>query len=179
MATVTHTYAQAFADVVFERRLNPAETLQQVQSLARLVEGSTELREVWETPSIPPPQKRGVLDAIVAREAISAPVRNFIAVLIDHSRINFLSAIAKAFEAELDRRLGFIAAEITSARDLNRGEQEALEGRVSAMTGSQVRARYSLDHSLIGGAVVRVGSAIYDGSVKGQLERIRKQLADS
>jgi F-type H+-transporting ATPase subunit delta len=179
MATVTRTYAQAFADVVFERGLDPAESLRQVQSLARLVEGNTELREVWETPSISVRQKRGVLDGIVAREAVSPPVRNFIAVLIDHSRINFLAAIAKAFEAELDRRLGFLAAEITSARDLDRGERERLEGRVAAMTGSQVRARYSLDRSMIGGAVVRMGSAIYDGSVKGQLERIRKQLTDS
>ena len=88
--------------------------------MAQLVAESKQLREVWETPSIPAEQKRAVLDAIVARDGISRPVRNFVAVLIDHRRTSFLTAIVKQFELELDRRMGFAEAEITSARELER-----------------------------------------------------------
>ncbi len=68
MASVPGIYARALADVVFDQRLDPSKTLQQAQSLVELVASSRVLREVWETPSIPAEQKRGVLDAIAVRE---------------------------------------------------------------------------------------------------------------
>ncbi len=177
MASVINTYARAFADVVFDRNLDAAETLQEAQSLAELVASSKELREVWETPSIPAEQKRGVLDAIVAREGISRPVRNFMAVLIDHRRVQFIAPIVKQFEQELNQRLGFTEAEITSAHELSEAERNALEAQVQKLTGRKVRARYSRDEAILGGVMVKVGSTIYDGSVKGQLERIRTAIS--
>jgi len=177
MASVTNTYARAFADAVFDMHLDPAKTLREAQSIAELVAESKELREVWETPSITPEQKRAVLDAIVAREGTSPAVRNFVAVLIDHRRTNFLGAIVKQFELELDARMGFAEAQITSARELSDPERRALEAQVGKLTGKKVRARYSRDASLLGGVIVRLGSTIYDGSVAGQLERIREALS--
>lgn len=178
MASVTNTYARAFADAVFLSHLDPAKTLAEAQRLAELVAESKELREVWHTPSITAEQKRAVLDAIVAREGISPTVRNFLAVLIDHRRTSFLGPIVKQFEAELNQRMGFAEADIASARDLGETERHALEGQVEKMLGKKLRARYTRDASLLGGAVIRIGSTIYDGSVKGQLERIRQQLTD-
>jgi len=177
MASVTNTYARAFADAVFDGRLDPDKTLREAQAVAELVAGSKELREVWETPSITAEQKRAVLDAIVARQGISGTVRNFVAVLIDHRRINFLGPIVKQFELELNQRLGFTEAEITSAHELNQAGRGALETQIGKLTGKKVRARYSLDESLLGGAVVKVGSTIYDGSVAGQLERIKQAIS--
>jgi len=176
MASVTITYARALADAVLDAHLDPAKTLAEAQGMAQLVSESKELREVWETPSITAEQKRAVLDAIVARQGTSRTVRNFVAVLIDHRRTSFLGPIVKQFELELDQRLGFAEVEVTSARDLDAAERRALEGQVEKMTGKKVRARYSRDASLLGGAVVRLGSTIYDGSVKGQLERIRAAI---
>ena len=178
MASVTSTYARAFADAVFDGHLDPGKTLQEAQSLAELVAGSKELREVWETPSITAEQKRAVLDAIVARQGISRTVRNFVAVLIDHRRINFLGPIVKQFEQELDQRMGFAEAEITSAHELNQNDRHMLEAQVEKLTGKKVRARYSRDESILGGAIVKIGSTIYDGSVKGQLERIRQAISN-
>jgi len=177
MASVPNTYARAFADAVLDGHLDPQKTLKEAQALAALVAESKDLREVWETPSITAEQKRAVLDAIVAREGISRIVRNFVAVLIDHRRTNFLAAIVQQFELELDRRMGFEEVEITSARELNDGERRTLEGKVADLTGKKVRARYQRDPDLLGGAVVKVGSTIYDGSVSGQLERIREALS--
>jgi F-type H+-transporting ATPase subunit delta len=68
-------------------------------------------------------------------------------------------------------------AEITSARELGEDEKRGLERQIQRMTGKQVRARYSRDSSLLGGAVIKIGSTVYDGSVRGQLNRIREQLA--
>lgn len=177
MASVTSTYARAFADVVFDQHLDPAKTLLEAQSVAQLADGSKELREVWEAPSIPAEQKRALLDAIVARAGISRPVRNFVAVLIDHRRIRFLEPIVKEFGHELNRRMGFVEAQVISARELATAERSALEAQVAKLTGHKVRARYAQDGSILGGAIVKVGSMIYDGSVKGQLERIREAIS--
>ena len=177
MASVTSTYARALVDVVFEQRLDPGKTLQEAQSLAQLVASSRELRDVWEAPSIPAEQKRALLDAIVAREGISRPVRNFTAVLMDHRRIKFLQPIVTEFEQELNRRMGFVEAQIVSARELGAPERSRLEAQVEKLTGQKVRARYAQDGSILGGAIVRVGSTIYDGSVQGQLDRIREAIS--
>ena len=177
MASVTGTYARAFADTVMDTHVDPARSLQEAQEIAQLVASSRELREVWEAPSIPAEQKRAVLDGIVATEKISPIVRNFVAVLIDHGRIKFIGEIVKQFEIELDRRLGFVEAEIVSVRDLSDAERRDMENQVSGMTGKKVRARYSRDESILGGAIVKVGSTIYDGSVKGQLERIKQAMS--
>jgi F-type H+-transporting ATPase subunit delta len=177
MASVTSIYARAFADAVFDAHLDAQKTLQEAQALSALVAESNDLRQVWETPSITAEQKRAVLDAIVAREGTSRVVRNFVAVLIDHRRTSFLVPIVKEFELELYRRMGFAEVDITSARDLSEPERNALEGRIEKLTGKKVRAHYLRDSALLGGAIVKVGSTIYDGSVSGQLERIREALS--
>jgi len=177
MATVTNTYARAFVDVVIDRKLDAAKTLAEAQSIAALVASSKSLKEVWEAPSIPPDQKKKLLDAIAAKAGISREVRNLIAVLIDKRRINFLAAIVKQFEQDLNQRLGFAVAEITTARDLSDQEHRALESEIEKLTGKKVRANYAKDAVILGGAVVRIGSTIYDGSVKGQLEKMREALS--
>jgi F-type H+-transporting ATPase subunit delta len=135
------------------------------------------LRRVWENPWIADEQKRAVLDAIANREGLLRQVRNFVAVLIEHRRTHFFDAIVEQLGHELDARMGFAEAQITTSRDLSESEKRALESQVEKLTGKKVRARYSRDSAILGGAVVRVGSTIYDGSVLGQLESIREQIA--
>lgn len=177
MASVTNIYARAFADVVVGERIDANQAVKELRAVVALLEASPDLRKVFETPSIQAEQKRAVLDAIAAREGFSKAVRNFVAVLIDHRRTALLPEIARQVDVELNARLGFAEANVTSARELSDGERRALEGRVEKLAGKRVRARYAQDASLLGGAVVRIGSTIYDGSVKGQLERIRETLS--
>jgi F-type H+-transporting ATPase subunit delta len=132
---------------------------------------------VWENPAIPAEQKRRVLDVIAQQGAISKQVRNLVAVLIDHRRVHFLEPVIVQLEKELDARMGFAEAQITSSRALGDAEKREFQAQVAKLTGKKVRARYGQDPSLLGGAVVRVGSTIYDGSVKGQLERIRAEIS--
>jgi F-type H+-transporting ATPase subunit delta len=177
MATVASTYARAFADVVFDARLDAAKAVRGLRQIAGLFGESAELRRVWENPAVPVEQKRKLLDVIVKREDIEKPVRNLVAVLIDHRRLPFLPRIVEQFEKELDARLGFAEAQISSARQLGDAEKRALESQIGKTTGKKVRASYALDPTLLGGAVVRIGSTIYDGSVKGQLEKIKEAIS--
>jgi F-type H+-transporting ATPase subunit delta len=176
VASVASTYARAFADVVFSARLDANLAIGGLREISRLLAESKDLRRVWENPAVPAEQKRRLLDAIVQQEGIDRHVRNLIAVLIDHRRVPFLDRIAQQLEKELDARMGFAEAEVTSARELGDGEKRAMEGQIEKVTGKKVRARFAQDSSLLGGAVVRVGSTIYDGSVKGQLEKIREAI---
>ena len=177
MASVASTYARAFADVVLGSHLDVNRALGELYAIAGLLTESSELRRVWENPAIPAEQKRALLDAIARQDGISKQARNLIAVLIDHRRIHFLEPILRELEKELDARMGFAEAEITSVRQLADVEKRAFEAQVEKLTGKKVRAHYGQDASLLGGAVLRIGSTIYDGSVKGQLERIRQEIS--
>jgi F-type H+-transporting ATPase subunit delta len=181
MASVVGTYARAFADVVMtgSSHLDPARALQELQAFEALLKESDQLRRVLENPSIPGDRKRAVLDAITARLGTTRQVRNFVAVVTDHHRLPLFSDILKELEQVLDERQGFAEAQVSSARQMSDPERRMLEAEVARMTGKKVRARYTEDASLLGGAVVQVGSTIYDGSVKGQLEKIREQLVES
>jgi F-type H+-transporting ATPase subunit delta len=177
MASVARTYARAFADVVLGAHLNPGRSIDALRAIAALLAESTELRRVWENPAVPAEQKHKLLDAIAARDGITRQARNLVAILIDHRRTHFLQPIIQQLEKELDARLGFVEAEITSARELADTEKREFESQVAKLSGKKVRAHYTRDASLLGGAVLRLGSTIYDGSVKGQLERMKEAIS--
>ena len=176
MAAVTSRYARALADVVLDRKLIPGRIREQVNAIVQLMAANPDLRNVWDNPAVPSDQKKKLLDAIAQRLVLDPMVRNFLAVLIDHHRIGMIDLIARQFELELDSRLGITEAKVTSSRDLTTDERLALENQIKQITGKSVRASYTTDKELIGGAVVQIGSTIYDGSVRGQLSKIRETL---
>jgi len=176
VASVASTYARAFADVVLNAHLDASRAIGGLRLILSLLDESADLRRIWENPAVPAEQKRKLLDALVQRENIDRYARNLLAVLIDHRRIQFLGSITENLEKELDARLGFAEAKITSARELAEPEKRSLEAQIGKLTGKKVRARFALDPSLLGGAIVRVGSTIYDGSVKGKLEKIKEAI---
>jgi F-type H+-transporting ATPase subunit delta len=181
MASVVGTYARAFADVAMKEsnHLDPAHLLQELHGIETLFKESDTLRRVMENPSIPGDRKRSVLDAVTARLGTTRQVRNFVAVLTDHRRLNLFSEILQQLEQELNDRQGFAEAQVSTARQLSDSEKQMLEAEITKMTGKKVRAHYHQDASLLGGAVVQVGSTIYDGSVKGQLDRINERLIEA
>lgn len=179
MAAVSIRYARAMADVIADNKLDAAKVVEQIRSLVAAFQASRELREVWESPAIPGEQKRKLLDALAARIGITdRPVRDFIAVLIDKSRIALLPEIAGQLDTELNSRSGRIDGEIISARELGPEQRTALLTELARLTGKVVLPHYATDANLLGGVKVRVGSTIYDGSVRGQLQRIHQQLTE-
>jgi F-type H+-transporting ATPase subunit delta len=177
MAAIASRYARALVDVILEQHIDGEAARQQLRAMVDAVHESLELRRVWESPAVLPEQKRAVLDAIAAKIEAAKPIRNFMAVIIDHRRIGMLSDIVRVFETQLDAQLGFEEMQVSSARPLSTEEQRDVEARVERMTGKKVRASYSSNPELLGGVVVRVGDTIYDGSVRGRLEKMRQDLS--
>src|SRR5512146_1938822 len=176
MAAVAGRYARAFAEVVADQKLDAEKTVQELNAMAALVNGSAELRNVFQNPSVDHKQKIGLLDAIIKKTGGSKMLRNFVAVLVDQHRLAQIGEIAEQFRQELDERMGIAQAQVKSARELSAKEKKDLEQQLAEATGKTIRATYFEDASLLGGAVVRVGSVIYDGSVRGQLQRIKEQI---
>ena len=177
MASVEIRYARAFADVVTDLKLDAGQAREQLHWLLEMTKESAELGVVWRSPAVPRAEKLKLLDALAKQAELSQPVRNFVAVLIDHGRVQILERIVRQFELELDQRMGFVEADVTSARNLSDAEKAGLERQIGVLTGKEARVSYQLDPELMGGAVTRVGSTIYDGSVRGQLRRIREVLS--
>lgn len=179
MASIASRYARAFAEVVLDLKVEPDHALRELNDMAALVKSNAELRIVFENPSVEHRQKLHLLDAIVSLIGGSRALRNFLAVLIDHRRIGHLDEIARQFRHEMNQRLGIAEAQVSSARELTREEKDLLQKQMVAITGKVVQTTYSHDPDLLGGAVVRIGSTIYDGSVRGQLRRIKAEITSS
>jgi F-type H+-transporting ATPase subunit delta len=179
MAAVAGRYARAFAEVVAEHKLDAAKTVEELTALTTLVHASADLRNVLENPAVDQKQKLGLLDAIMKRMGGSKLLRNFMAVLIDQKRIGQIGEITEQFKQELDARMGIAEARVSSARELSAAEKKSLERKLATVTGKTVRATYREDAGLLGGAVVRIGSTVYDGSVRGQLQRLKQEIAGS
>jgi F-type H+-transporting ATPase subunit delta len=180
MSVVTSRYANAFADVVTSAKLDAASALGQLQYFSEALHESRELREVLENPSIAIDEKLRVLDAIAGKiggsDGMPRQVRNFLAVLMQNDRLRALDEVLRDFSAVIDSRAGVQEAEICSARELSGDERNQLEEQIAQLAGGRVRARYTHDASLLGGASVRIGTTVYDGSIRGRLEKLRQVL---
>lgn len=181
MASVVGNYARAFADVVMKpkNQLDSDRALRELYGMLALIRESSQLRRVLENPSIPGDRKRAILDAITSKLGTTRQVRNFVAIVTDHRRLPLLGEILKQLEQELNDRQGFAEAQVSSARQLTDPEKKMLEAEITKMTGKKVKAFYDQDATLLGGAVVQIGSTIYDGSVNGQLHKIKEQLLEN
>jgi F-type H+-transporting ATPase subunit delta len=177
MAAVSSRYARALADVVTGGKMSGSELVEdQLKVFLGLLHESADLKNVLVSPAVKPKQKKNLVEALGAKLGFSTIARNFLFVLVDHKRIALLHEILPLFRIEMDNRLGMVQADVTSAAPLGHMERVALEAAVAKRTGKAVRATYQVDSSLIGGAVMRVGSTVYDGSVREQLQILRATL---
>jgi len=176
MPTVIATrYARALADVVAAsgdyRKVQ--EELQDFESVYR---ESPELKEVFASPAVAFPQKMKVLDAVGQRLAESPVTLNFLRVLLRNYRMPLLEEAVQAYRKIANERLGVVQVTILSASELSEAEQESVAARFQKLTGKQVELEFRIDRELLGGIQAQIGSTVYDGSVRGNLARIREQL---
>lgn len=179
MSVLSLRYAHAFASVTASSHLDTAAVQQQLNDFSGTLAGSHELREVLMNPSIANEQKLKVLDAIAARIGMFPQVRNFVAVIVEHQRLEELHEILAEYHNVVDEQLKLAEAEITTAHPLNDQDRVELETQVAKLVGSRVRATYHQDATLLGGAVVRIGSTVYDGSIRAQLQQLKQRLANA
>ena len=176
MAAFVSRYANAFADVVTAAKLDTAAIDAQLTDFLATWDGSPELREFLENPAIAALQKVEILDKLNAKLKLQKELRNLIAVLISNGRISNVKEVAEAYRRLLQQQSGTRPAEIVTARELDSNERQALIAEIAKLAGSQINASFTLDKSILGGTVVRIGSTVYDGSVRGRLERLKEAL---
>lgn len=175
MKSASLQYANALADIVLQQgAAEPAR--KQLGDFAAVYAESAELRNFMASPAVSREAKHGVVEKLVVRLGASRILRNFLFVIVDNQRTHLLPEIAAGFEQVLRQRQGVAEAEVRSAVALNDNQKTALLRNLESVTGKKIRANYSLDPTLLGGAVVRVGDTIYDGSVRNQLNRLRERL---
>jgi F-type H+-transporting ATPase subunit delta len=175
MSRVAQRYAAALADVALEH--NESQPVREgLSSFLRAWQESADLRNVLLSPGVPYEAKHALVDKLGAAMQLAPTVLNFIHVVLQHRRLEALPEIRNEFEEELRRRLGVALAEVVSAGEMTVQERSELQGALEKLTGKRIEANYRVDAGLIGGAVVRIGSTIYDGSVRERLNRLQTQL---
>ena len=173
--TVARRYAIALADVV----LKSGETgtvKTELKLWADLMNQNGNLQDAFANPAITHVDKVKVLESLLAKTKPSKTTANFLRVLLRNSRLTELAEINEKFVSVLDERSGIVAAEVTSARPLSDTEKSEFQANLAKLTGKQVNLNFNINESIIGGVVTRVGSTVYDGSVKTQLENLKKEL---
>jgi F-type H+-transporting ATPase subunit delta len=174
--TPERTYAEALADVALAEK-RPEQMRRELEDFLTMTAESSDLRNFLASPAVANSSKQAVIAKLVERMGASQALRNFLFLVVDHRRVGLLGAIGEAFGQELNARLGILDAEISTARELDAEEKQAIETELARRTGKRIEASYRIEEELEGGAVVRIGSTIYDGSVRASLERLRARMA--
>ena len=175
MKALALRYAGALVDVALENK-QADQVKQELAEFAAMVRESPELHAFLSNPSIARASKHAAVEQLVARMGASRTLRNYLFVIVDQRRAGMLVEIEQAFSALLDARQGITQATVTSAADLTADERAELDAALAKLTGKKVQAQFNIDPALIGGAVVKIGSTIYDGSVRAQLDRLRARM---
>ena len=178
LETIARRYATALADVVIARGETQAVQKELLQ-WGSMISTNPLLREVFSNPTVPYEQKQKLLRELITRSKVLPTTGSLLQVLLRNQRLSELGEVNKRFARILDERAGMVAAEVTTARPIPQASVQSLEGRLATVTGKIVRLTFATDEELIGGMIVRVGSTVYDGSVRNQLDQVERQLAGS
>lgn len=173
--TIARRYGTALADVVLKS--GETETVKnELKAFGSMIDGNADLQSVFSNPAIAHASKENLLGELIKKTKPSKTTANFLRVLLQNSRLTELGEISERFESVLAERSGVVSAEIISARELPAAERKEFEKNLENLTGKTVSVNYAVDADIIGGVVTRIGSTVYDGSVKTKLENLREQL---
>ena len=176
MKSASLQYANALADIALEQGASePA--AKQLESFGAVYAQSTELRAFLTSPAVSVDAKHSVIEKITQRLGASKIIRNFLFVIADNRRTPLIPEIVTAFQQVLRQRQGIAEAEISSAVELTAAQKQELAATLARLTGKKIAPKYSLDPALLGGALVRIGDTIYDGSLRSRLNEMRARLA--
>jgi len=178
LETIARRYATALADVVIQRGETEA-VQKELLEWSSMISSNSLLREAFGNPTVPYEQKRNLLRELINRSRVLPTTASFLQVLLRNQRLGEIGEVNKRFARILDQRAGVVAAEVTTARTISPASVQALQGKLSSVTGKTVHLTFSTDPELIGGMIVRVGSTVYDGSVRNQLQQVERHLAGS
>ena len=176
MKSASLQYANALADIAMAQGA-AEKTADQLVGFGALYAESAELRNFLASPAVAGEAKHRVIGKLLARVGGSKIVQNFLFVVADHHRTHVLPEMIAAFQQVIRQRQGIMEAQISSAVELSKTQKAEMEFTLERLTGKRVEAKFSLEPNLLGGAVVRVGDTVYDGSLRSRLNELRARLA--
>jgi F-type H+-transporting ATPase subunit delta len=174
MSVAATRYAKALLDVLYPSKAEMG--LDQLRSFLSVLSDQEGARLVLENPTLSTESRKDLVNKIGNVLNLDSPIRNFLGLLIDRNRLDLLEEIVSTYENLLDEKLGVVQARVTTALELDSKQREEITARLHALTGKKVRMETFVDPSLIGGLVAQVGSTIYDGSIRQQLQTFKNTL---
>jgi len=176
MSVAANRYARALIDALYPEKAEIGQ--QQLQQFLSLLTDQPDARRLLENPAMAGDRRKRLLNDLSGALNLDRRVANFIGILVDRDRLSLLDEIIQTYQKFLDEKLGIVRARVTAAYSLDAAQQKELMARLEKATGKQIRMEVAVDPSLIGGLVAQVGSTIYDGSVRQQLQAFRNQLSE-
>ena len=146
-------------------------------AIRQAMSDSDELRDLLLNPAVPRTHRTAVLRSLAEAKGMRGEMGNFLETLVEHNRTAVLPQIAEVFHERREEAMGVVPAELTTAMPLTDEQQARAKQALERLTGSTVRLSYQVDEALLGGAVTRIGSKVYDGSLRTQLAELRRQMA--
>ncbi len=172
-------YARALFDVV-TKESDPQRAERELADMVAIVDGSSQLAQVFANPTISIVLKRAVMEQLLVRAGeLSPPVRRLLLLLAERNRLPLLGALLAAYRTRLMDHLKIVRAEITTAVPLPEERLRAIQQGLTDATGQQVTVSMRVDPSLVGGVVARVGSTVYDGSIVRHMDRMRERMLEN
>jgi F-type H+-transporting ATPase subunit delta len=176
---IANQYAKALLDVVSKpgSGVNPEAALEQIATFADAVSSSKELHAILHSPAVDSEQKKKVIERLGQGAGIQPVIVNFLSLVARKRRLAMLGEMCQAFRTVLDERTGVARPRVESSHELDAAQRGALEARLTKLTGKKVACEYQVNPALVGGVAVRIGSTVYDGTLKGQLSALGRRLA--
>ena len=169
-------YARALLEVALAET-DPVLVQQELSAAAELFKGHAGLWKVMTNPAVPAPKKRAIVDSLLPQLDVTRVVQKTLQMLASRDRIALLPEIVDAYSSKLMDHQKVVRASVTSAAPLPGDRVKELERQLAGITGRKVVMSAAVDPAILGGLVTRIGSTVWDGSVKRQLEKIRERLA--
>ena len=174
MSVAATRYAKALLDVLYPARAEMGR--EQLMRFSALLGQQGDARRVLENPTLSIERRQDLLNKIADALALDPPTRNFLGLLMERNRLDLLGEIVSTYQALLDDKVGVVSAQVTSAVELDSRQRDEIAARLQELTGKRIRMEVSIDTSLIGGLIAQVGSTVYDGSIRQQLQTFRNSL---
>jgi F-type H+-transporting ATPase subunit delta len=172
-------YARALFDVARAEGADLQRVERELTEFAQLVSSNEMLHRALTNPAVPAPKKRAVVEQLLARAALIVPVAKLLLLMAERDRLGMLPELVEGYRQRLLDHLQIVRAEVVTAAPLPADRVVALQSGLARATGQQVQLDTRVDEALVGGAVARLGSTVYDGSITRQLQKMKDALTSA
>lgn len=177
LRTSATRYAKALLDVAIKES-DPKKIERDLTSVAAAMAESAELRRAMTNPGIPQDVRVNIVRAVTDKIGVELPLQKILKMLADRGRLDLVPLMADVYRERLLAHDNIVRATVTSAMPLTPAKLDGLAASLGELSGKKVQIETTVDPTLVGGVVARIGSTVYDGSIRTQLQKMKQQLVE-